>query len=264
MDIQQQANEYAKGRLATIIERLIAEIYSDGFHAGYQIRSKEVDDVVVQKIAEAKAAVAKAEAEREAEERRLAKKKAEIERIAREKAEAEKREAERIALEEAEKRTEKERTAAEKKKAAKKKADNDKKDRKTKDVEFIDLKLPSGTLWAVDTIDYMNYREAIKKYHLPSIEQCEELVNECKLSVSYDGFKFMSTDGRTLILSSSESNSYGHRFLKFWVDYEEDLDKNAKYASFTGFDKVPDSVSVDYPSLFVGESIPVIIVKSKQ
>ena len=35
MDIQEQANEYAKGRLSAIIERIIADIYSDGYKAGY-------------------------------------------------------------------------------------------------------------------------------------------------------------------------------------------------------------------------------------
>lgn len=33
MDIQELANAYAKGRLSAIIEKVIAEIYSDGYHA---------------------------------------------------------------------------------------------------------------------------------------------------------------------------------------------------------------------------------------
>ena len=51
------------------------------------------------------------------------------------------------------------------------------------DADFIDLGLPSGTLWAKDflrdeegNIMYLTFREA-KKYPLPTIEQLNNLMN---------------------------------------------------------------------------------------
>lgn len=81
-----------KGRLSAIIEKVIAEIYLDGYHAGYKTKSDEIDEVILQNIAEAKAEVARAEAIKAAE-------RAEAERLANEKAKAE---AERKKHEEAE------------------------------------------------------------------------------------------------------------------------------------------------------------------
>lgn len=289
MNIQDQANEYAKGRLAKIIERLIAEIYSDGFEAGYQTKSKEVDEIAIRKIAEAKAEVARAEAIKvaeRAEAERIAREKAEAERaeaekIAREKAEAEKAEAERIAREKAEQKriaeeeAEAKRIAAEEavkqKKAEQKKAENDKKDANIKNLKFIDLKLPSGTLWAIEYIENMTFREAKKRYHLPSIDQVNELRKECKLiAQSYDGFLVLNAEGKSFRIGNNGSDSFGSHiqiyYSEFWIDEEEDTNKNVNYARFQYEynNGVSNGVSLYLPEKFVGETLPVLVVKSKQ
>ncbi len=274
MDIQERANAYAKGRLASIVEKLIAGIYSDGYEAGYKARSEEVDEVVLQKIAEAKAEVARAEAikaaeraetERLAREKAMAEK-AEAERLAREKAEAEKAETERIARLEAEKK----RIALEEakaKKIAKKKAENDKKDTSISDVEFVDLNLPSGTLWAKNYIGEMTFREALKQYHLPTIEQINELQRECKLTMSSSGnLKVINGDGKSFIIYNTYS-CYRDRSTyyesNFWIDEEEDSNKNVRYANFN-YSIVGSSVSLVFRNMFVGEPLSVLVVKSKQ
>lgn len=60
------------------------------------------------------------------------------------------------------------------------------------DVEFVDLGLPSGTLWASDylkdtegKVRYLPYMEA-KGYPLPSIEQWKELEQYCRWIGRYD------------------------------------------------------------------------------
>ena len=246
MDIQELANAYAKGRLSAIIEKVIAEIYSDGYHAGYKTKSDEIDEVILQKITEANAEVARAEAIKAAEVERKNREEAEAKRIADEKAEAKRK----AAVE-----------AAEKEKAAKKKTENDKKDKKIKDIEFIDLGLPSGTLWAIKSIDDMTFREAQKRYHLPTIEQFLELKKECLLSRDGTNFTFLSVDGNVLALASSSSDRYTSH-LNFWLD-EEENDKTAPCADLRGHNSISD-VEVSITNIFIGESLPVMIVKSKE
>lgn len=61
-----------------------------------------------------------------------------------------------------------------------------------KEAEFVDLGLPSGTLWASDYLKdsegkvcYLPYVEA-GKYSIPSTEQWEEFSNTCKWEVDSD------------------------------------------------------------------------------
>lgn len=269
MNVKEEANEYAKGRLATIIERLIADIYSDGFEAGYQTKSREVDEIAIRRIAEAKAEVARAEAIKAAE-------RAEAERVAREKAEAEKAEAEKIAREKAEQKriadeaAEAKRIAAEEaekqKKIAKKKAENDRKDANIKNIKFIDLKLPSGTLWATKFIDEMTFRAAQNRYHLPTIEQINELRRECKLiGEGYNGIKVLNAEGKSFQIFNNASETIGNTnmcYSRFWIEDEEDSKKNVSYAEFKYSYK--SDVSLYLPDKFVGETLSVLVVKSKQ
>ena len=60
--------------------------------------------------------------------------------------------------------------------------------------EFVDLGLPSGTLWAndyekeSDGFIFLPYERACG-YNLPNIEQLKELINICKWNVTRDSFK---------------------------------------------------------------------------
>jgi len=264
MDIQELANAYAKGRLSAIIEKVIAEIYSDGYHAGYKTKSDEIDEVILQKIAEAKAEVARAEAIKaaeRAEEERLANEKAKAEKAEVERKKREEAEAKRIAEEEAETKRLAEEEAEEKKKAAKKKAENDKKDKRIKDVKFIDLGLPSGTLWAVESIGDMTFREAKKRYHLPTLEQFLELEREYLLSGDGENFRFLSDSGKVLAFARSSSDSYTYHFY-FWLDEEENK-KYACCADLMGYNN-NSIVKLSTTGIFIGKTLPVMIVKSKE
>lgn len=260
MDIQEEANEYAKGRLAKIIERIIADIYSDGYKAGYQKKSNEVDEVVIQKIAEAKAEVARAEAEKEAAER------SEALRIAREKAEAE-----RIAQEEKERKVKAEQLALEKKNMAKKKAENDKKDEAIKGVTFKDLGLPSDTLWATEPIGgrftiELTFEEAKKLYHLPTKGQWDELKRECQVKGNENCIEILTGRGERLSLEYTgpqyKKEEHENQFLMFWLDDEDSF--NHALCVFMEYENKYGRFASGTRRVFVGEKLPVIVVKSKK
>ena len=66
------------------------------------------------------------------------------------------------------------------------------KDSVTEDVEYVDLGLPSGTLWASDYVKegddvlFLPYPEALK-YNIPTEEQVDELEEFCEFSIENDG-----------------------------------------------------------------------------
>lgn len=69
--------------------------------------------------------------------------------------------------------------------------------------EYIDLGLPSGTLWCSENEEgYYTYDEAIEKFgdNLPTKEQWEELVNKCSWSRECNGYKVVVPNGNTIIL----------------------------------------------------------------
>lgn len=67
-------------------------------------------------------------------------------------------------------------------------------DLRDKQTEFVDLGLPSGTLWAndyekeSDSLIFLPYERACG-YNLPNIEQLKELLNICKWNFTRNSFK---------------------------------------------------------------------------
>ena len=115
---------------------------------------------------------------------------AESERLARE--EAERKAAE---FEEAKKEAEKRAKAAEKKN----------KESKTSK-EWIDLGLPSGTLWKKNNEDgYYTYDEVKKKFgkNLPSIDQFVELTEYCDQWWTGDGYQFVGNNGQSIFIKAA-------------------------------------------------------------
>ena len=74
--------------------------------------------------------------------------------------------------------------------------------------EFIDLGLPSGTLWATENEpEEYRFNEAVKKYHkeLPSITKWRELFNKCAHEWDDDrkGYIFTGPNGNILFLPAT-------------------------------------------------------------
>lgn len=97
-------------------------------------------------------------------------------------------------------RAEQERKAAQERRAAELKAQG-----------FVDLGLPSGTLWKDKNEEggFYTYEQAINKFgdRLPTKEQFEELKNKCRWSWNGSGYKVTGPNGNSIVLSAS-----GHRF----------------------------------------------------
>lgn len=145
------------------------------------------------------------------------------------------------------------------------------KDSISEETEFVDLGLPSGTLWASDYVKdgdevlFLPYSEALK-YDIPTKEQVDELREYCEISIKYD-----EDDNYVHIVRGPNGNSIvfkGHGYKTF-----AEL-KNAKTAYFWQVYNcdTPKTVFVPYPSapyinaeyLFSGYRIPIWTVKNKE
>lgn len=73
-------------------------------------------------------------------------------------------------------------------------------------MEYIDLGLPSGTLWAEENEGgYYNFDEAVEKYgdSLPTREQFEELISQCKWEWTGNGYKVTGPNGNYIVLPAA-------------------------------------------------------------
>lgn len=135
-------------------------------------------------------------------------------------------------------------------------------------VEYVDLGLPSGTLWSKTPFkgNYSNsyarfcYDDA-QKLNIPTKEQCEELLANKKNITSGSRVETVGANGQRLITYVSESY-LGENCKspnKFWIKGEPDSSHNAPvltaYADNDGLYKVS--------SHFTGYRLPVFLVKSK-
>lgn len=89
------------------------------------------------------------------------------------------------------------------------------------DFKYVDLDLPSGTLWTNKNVgaenkedqgDYLNYEEALKTHALPSKEQFDELIKYCDWKwVKYKevaGYLVFGKNGNSIFLPA-----YYHNYL---------------------------------------------------
>ena len=145
------------------------------------------------------------------------------------------------------------------------------KDSVSEETEFVDLGLPSGTLWASDYVKdgdevlFLPYPEA-QKYDIPTKEQVDELREYCEISIKYD-----EDDNYVHIVLGPNGNSIvfkGHGYKTF---AELKDTKTAYFWQVYNSDK-PKAVFVPYPSapyinavyLFPGYKIPIWTVKNKK
>lgn len=98
--------------------------------------------------------------------------------------------------------------------------------------EFVDLGLPSGTLWATDYEKenenslYIPYDEA-NNFNLPTKEQWEELVTTCNWQIKHKDIYCVGPNGKYLNFTSTglviiEKNIDYCDEVFFWIDYKED------------------------------------------
>ena len=145
-------------------------------------------------------------------------------------------------------------------------------------VEFVDLGLPSGTLWSADYEKFEGenifapYISA-QEYNIPTEEQWNELVRHCRLqsNVSGTGTIFY---GVTCIGPNGNSIKFRSRgYMKdeihkggktyFWIqnDAENDKHENKAICVDKGIKREP---SIDIVQIFSGYKCPIRTVKCNQ
>lgn len=142
------------------------------------------------------------------------------------------------------------------------------------DAEFVDLGLPSGTLWASDylkdtegKVRYLPYMEA-KEHSLPSIEQWKELEQYCRwdaslLSDKSKIFHCVGLNGNVISFSQTgfieSSSCIDFANARMWLkDDSEKFDKQS-ILMYSGkkFPEVSKSTSL----MFCGFKLPIRLVR---
>ena len=137
-------------------------------------------------------------------------------------------------------------------------------------IVYVDMKLPSGTLWATRLLNNgavkATYFEALK-YSIPSFDQWQELIKETAFQVDIDGINIVSVDGTSIHLAATEYDTSGNRAVTIWLKDESDHIVNSKHAY--SIHKAINEYSGTYISTvapgvsFKGQKKPILLVKSK-
>lgn len=135
--------------------------------------------------------------------------------------------------------------------------------------EYVDLGLPSGTLWAADyekttdgKIVYYPYCEA-KELSIPTLEQWEELKTSCQWNIENNVFFFIGPNGKAISFSAVGSIML-HEIItssdiRFWVDNKDEKNICTPYIYRNRF----LSLEIEIHPFFPGYKLPVRLVKSK-
>lgn len=141
------------------------------------------------------------------------------------------------------------------------------------DSDFIDLGLPSGTLWREELlhdedgeIRRLAYNEA-RDFSLPTEEQCRELMTKCFLVREKYGITFRGKDNEELYLTftdqAEDSNGRKDPCIRFWVKGDVDGDLKAPCLQCSIL-LLPGAAGYHICRRFVGEKIAVLTVKNKK
>ena len=142
-------------------------------------------------------------------------------------------------------------------------------------IQYVDLGLPSGTLWSRTSLQYEHYgyKQTKVSYYdalnmqIPTVEQWEEVRKFCHC----DGLNIIGPNGGRIgygiapglypIYSLGEHCEEGHN--KFWLKGDVDSKNNAPTMIFD-FNKKPIVPVIGTSSHFIGFQLPVFLVKKKE
>jgi len=150
--------------------------------------------------------------------------------------------------------------------------------------EFVDLGLPSGTLWSTDyeksggKIMFVPYISS-QEYNIPTEEQWNELVRYCRLQVNasstgitFYGVTCIGPNGNSIKFRSKgymkderhvDDGAYGGGKVYFWIHNDEDNEKheNKTICVAKGIKREPN---IEIVPIFSGYKCPIRTVKAKQ
>lgn len=134
-----------------------------------------------------------------------------------------------------------------------------------KEEKFIDLGLPSGTIWSdrnvgaetiMDNGKYFSFSEAQKQGNVPNKDQFQELIDECEWTWKDKGYEVTGPNGNSIYLPAAgfcrginiyNVGSYGN----YWTSSMSNDCTCCLY-----FDS--DSASMDYCSRYYGQSVRLV------
>ena len=150
--------------------------------------------------------------------------------------------------------------------------------------EYVDLGLPSGTLWSADyemedkKVIFLPY-ETAENYNLPTEEQWKELFETCERHVEKNTYgdlysvTFIGPNGNSINFHSTgfkkagrlvHKNMYGAGHLYFWINNKEDgNEKKAVHMGRVG-EGALRITAIDITLVFSGFSIPIRLVKTRR
>lgn len=145
--------------------------------------------------------------------------------------------------------------------------------------EFVDLGLPSGTLWSADYLkgndkrEYLPFSQA-ESLCIPTEEQWNELVDTCKWEFDIDRFydlceaRCVGPSGNSLRFERTGKqniNSHSETWeVFFWIkDTEEGLEKKAVHMYNGGKGIHNKSAKTEIDAFFSGYKLPVRLVRKK-
>ena len=112
--------------------------------------------------------------------------------------------------------------------------------------KYIDLGLPSGTLWKESNeggdYAYYTFDEAINKFgnKLPTKQQLEELISKCTWKWIGNGYKVIGPNGNSIILPAAGSRDYDSDNVTF-VGTHANYWSSTLYSSYSAWDLLFDA-----------------------
>lgn len=151
--------------------------------------------------------------------------------------------------------------------------ENEKLEAMKEGAEYVDLDLPSGTLWSSRYVNdsYLSqnrlpYKEALE-LSIPTKEQFEELCSECFASYilkkDFHGIQLLGKNGKSIVIQSVEiseiDTSQETNLFRFWL---KDVD-GADHAYCALADGIANNNKImkRCKPLFIGLHLPIMLVK---
>ena len=141
-------------------------------------------------------------------------------------------------------------------------------DLRDRKIEFVDLGLPSGTMWSADfekdgnDVAYVPYEKA-QKHEIPTSEQCAELFDNCNFIKRDNLFYCIGPNGDYITFTLLGYKEVGNEQAKytvaslFWISNEnERTDNTARLLDMRDIKK-------DLCKEFTGNKIPIRLVRKK-
>lgn len=137
-----------------------------------------------------------------------------------------------------------------------------------KDCQYVDLNLPSGTLWANKNVgantpeeygDYLNFSEACE-YSIPKKWQLEELIEECEWQWKDNGYLVVGSNNNSIFLPAAgfrdgSSLNYGGSYVYYWSRTLSTSNTDYAYDLYFNSSSIYTSVS----SRYYGRSVRTIL-----